>query len=127
MNQSTPTPTVVTNSFTKFLSEHRNGGLEKECGTAIQQLVAACADTGKPASLWLKLTVSPSGNAYVVADKLELKLPQVPSEQSIFYATDQNTLSRINPRQKEFELREVERPEVVVRELPTAAAAQAVS
>lgn len=106
------------NAFTRLLSEFRDGQSIAELSEALQACVAAARDTGKVAELKYTVKFTPSGNAIVVTDKVDIKLPVVDRDQAIFFPTEQNTLQRDNPAQKTLDLRTVEKPpEQALRQL----------
>jgi hypothetical protein len=104
------------NSFSSLLAEFRDGESLNELSEKLQMLVAAVRDTDKPGKLIYTLIVKPSGNAQVVTDKIDLKAPEAPREAAIFFATDECTLQRDNPNQRQLALREVQKPEPEIRE-----------
>jgi len=112
----------IGNAFGRLLSEFRAGASLSELSEAMQACIAAVKESGKAAELKYVVKFTPSGNAIVVTDKVDRKLPGLEREQSIFFATEDNMLCRNNPAQKEFNLREVEKPVVEVREVAKAAA-----
>lgn len=105
------------NAFGRLMSEFRGGRSLTDLAEALQQCVAAVKDTGKPAVLRYSMTITPTGNAVSVTDKVEVKLPAPEREQSIFFPTGENTLSRKDPAQRELELRELAPPRVEAREV----------
>lgn len=116
-NQSEPT---VSNAFARFLSELRDGEPLTELTKAMQQCVAAARDTTKAATMTLKVTFVPSGDAVAVSYEVNTKLPMEKMRPAVFFANENNTLQRNNPAQRQLELKEVEKPEV--RELKTVSA-----
>ena len=95
--------------FGAFLHEQRNGLLHAELSDGLHDLLAAVRDVGKGGTLTLTVRVKPAGSdatTVIVADDLKVKLPQGDRGESIFYITDDNNLSREDPRQQKFELRE---------------------
>lgn len=113
-------PTVVCNAFGRLLSEFRNGASQVELSEAMQECIKIVKETGKAAKLRFELTFTPSNNAVVVTDKIERKLPQPDREGAIFFPTEENTLSRSDPAQRELELRTVPIPEQQVRSVAAA-------
>jgi hypothetical protein len=115
----------IGNAFGRLLSEFRRGASLAELSEAMQMCIAAVKDTGKAAELKYVVKFTPSGNAIVVTDKVDKKLPGLEREQSIFFATQDNMLTRSDPGQRELELREVEKPAVMVHEVESRAAVAA--
>ncbi len=116
--------TTPSNAFSRLLSEFRNGESLNELSEKLQELVGAVRDTGKPGKLVYTLIVKPSGNAHVVTDLITGKIPEMPRDASIFFATEECTLQRDDPDQKKLDLREVERPAAEVREVQRTAIAK---
>lgn len=110
----------LNNFFVKLLQEFREGESIAELSENLQALVSAVRETQKKGKLIYTIEVSPQGDAVVVGDKIQLKAPEMPRDASIFFATEENTLQRDNPNQRQFDLREVKRPEAEVRELKQA-------
>lgn len=104
--------------FADILREIRRGDLHDELGYAMQELVAACQETGKKGVLTLKLTVEPDGYVLVIADDYDGKPPKPARASSIFYADDNANLVRNDPRQQSLGLREVDKStgEITTRE-----------
>ena len=104
------------NSYEQTLREMRHGRSLAELSEQLALLVAAVRDTGKAGSLTYKLTVKPASAGDVVTVQLEDDVkPLIPKPargNSIFYANENNTLQRTDPRQREFDIREVPKPEM---------------
>jgi hypothetical protein len=121
MDKANETVTTPSNAFSHLLSEFNEGQSLTELTEAMQKCVGAANDTGKVSQLRYTIKFTPSGNAIVVTDKIELKLPEVERTQAIFFPTEQNTLQRDNPAQRSLDLRTVEKPEPAeVREVRAA-------
>jgi hypothetical protein len=111
------------NSFGLLMSQFRNGGSGAELSEKLQELTRAVQQTGKTGSLTYKIIVKPmTGGAFVVTDQIAAKIPEAPRDAAVFYATEQGVLQREDPNQRKLDLREVNRPEPEVRELPRLAA-----
>jgi len=109
------------NSYEQTLREMRHGRSLAELSEELARLVAAVRDTGKAGSLTYKLTVKPASAGESITVQLEDEVvPKVPKPArgvSIFFANDDNQLQRTDPRQREFDIREVPKtatPEPVV-------------
>lgn len=104
------------NSYEQTLREMRHGRSLQELSEQLALLVAAVRDTGKGGSLTYKITVKPASAGDVVTVQLEDDVkPNIPKPargNSIFYANENNTLQRTDPRQREFDIREVPKPEM---------------
>lgn len=100
--------------FAAFLHEQRNGALHADLSDGLNELLAAVREHGKPGSLTLTIKVKPASSGaadtVIVADDLKIKAPEGDRGASIFFLTDHNNLSRTDPRQQSFELREAPAP-----------------
>jgi|SRR5215469_7544112 len=98
-----------TRPFADVLLELSKGRVHNDASFALQDLVAAVADTGKKGSLSLVITVTPSkadGQVEVTAE-VKTKPPTPKPATSLFFVTDDHNLSRENPEQPHLPLREV--------------------
>jgi hypothetical protein len=112
------------NAFTHLLSQFRSGASLAELSERLQRLVAAVRETGQKGKLIYTLTIKPAatGNqALLVVDAIETKEPKLERDQAVFFATEENTLQRDNPQQRNLDLRTVERPVSEIREVGRAA------
>ena len=99
------------NAFSNLLSQFRDGESLHELSDKLALLVEAVRSTGKPGKLSYTLILKPSGDAVVVTDdEVKLKIPTAPREAAIFFVTEEATLVRDNPNQRQLELREVKKP-----------------
>jgi len=111
MNQSTEEIKTPSNDFSALLSQFRDGESLHELSDKLSKLVQAVRETGKPGKMTYTLIVKPSGDAVVVTDEEpKLKMPAVQREAAIFFVTEEATLVRHNPNQRQLELREVQKP-----------------
>jgi len=104
-------PTPPSNAFDLTLRGLRGGAALAEASDELTKLVAAVRHTGKKGRLTLAIDVEPAsaGDSVVLQlrDDLTVKMPRLPKGGSIFFAAEDGTLQRSDPRQKEFQLREV--------------------
>lgn len=101
------------NTFVVTFANVRNGALIDELSLKMADLVGAVRETGKPGSLLVEFKVRPgmlrgNTNAVIIQDKTTLKLPEAEKVESLFFATEQNTLQRTDPNQPEFNLKSVD-------------------
>lgn len=100
--------------FADWLREQSGGDTHEELGESLHDLIARVRDTGKGGTLTLTVSVKPLKddlNVLIVTDEIKLKLPEHDRKGSMFYADDNNNLTRSDPRQLSFEsLREVPNP-----------------
>lgn len=127
MSKQSDNPPIINNNFTRVLSDFRNGQSISELSESLQKAVAAARDTGKKAKLVYSITIVPGGSedgAMAITDEIKMKLPEPVRKSAIFYASDDNVLSRNNPNQKELKFTEVEKPQQEVVDLAAKSAAQ---
>jgi len=116
----------VSNAFTRLLSEFRNGATAGELSEAMQVCVASARETGKASEIKFTMKFTPRGEAIIVSDKIEKKLPTQEREGNVFFPTEDNNLIRNNPAQRNFSFetaKTIEAPQAPVKELPPQAPA----
>lgn len=104
---------VINNTFNEVLVGLRKGEVLTELSHAMQEAIQSVKEHGKSATVILKLEIAAAnGDASQVSvtEDISTKLPKPPKQNSIFFTTDQNTLSRRDPNQQEMVLQEVQRP-----------------
>lgn len=112
---------VMSNGFAQTLQNLRSGYAANELSEKLQELVAGVRLTGRAGELTLKVKVKPASQgdttALMVSDEINVRMPKVKNAETIFFAGDNNTLLRNDPRQKELALRAIEAPVVNTVEL----------
>ncbi len=95
--------------FLDLLREHRTGITHDLLSDALQELVAAVTQEGKAGKLVLTIGVKPMGrgDGLEVSAAIECKPPKETPGVAIFFATPENSLVRVDPRQQAMELREI--------------------
>lgn len=96
--------------FFDVIRDLRRGMLLDECSDAMQEVVKAVDETGKPAKLTLEITVKPAarvGGAVNVSDKVTVKLPALPNGETIMFMTPENNIVANDPKQQQLELKSV--------------------
>lgn len=90
--------------FSEFLIAQRRGDLQAELGQALADLVDAVETHRKKGTLTLTLTLEPQGkgNALSVIDDVTIKPPRAERDGSIWFADQDGSLSRTDPRQQSF-------------------------
>lgn len=98
-----------TRPFYDFLREHRNGITHDELADALNELVAAVTEENKAGSLTFTVSIKPMGKSdgLEVSAEIKVKPPKKTAGVSIFFATPENNLVRVDPRQQSMELREI--------------------
>jgi hypothetical protein len=102
----------IKNSFISTLNELRSGRGVNELSERLAELVGAVKETGKAGTLTLQLKIAPAIAGDVsqlfVSDVIKLAVPQPMRSATLFYPSEENTLLRRDPNQRELELRSVE-------------------
>lgn len=101
--------------FADFLLDHRHGYLASELSSALNDLIVGVHENKKSGTLTLTLKVKPgvkgSTRSMIVADEIKLSLPKPEAGEALYYATDDGNLTREDPDQQKFNLRDVSAPE----------------
>lgn len=93
------------------LTDMRDGAVLMDCNEKFSQMVAAVLETGKGGEIKLTIKVKPSkvsmkNNEGVIEVELEhaitTKVPELPVGKAVFFVTDDQRLSRNNPKQEEM-------------------------
>lgn len=85
------------------LSILRKGKLVTEAQEKLHALVKACSETGKKGKLVITVTVGAAEDSTVaLTGKVSSQLPEPASASTIFYADDNGSLYREDPRQPEL-------------------------
>lgn len=102
---------VISNAFSKTLQEVRSGYALGEASEKLTELVAAVRATGRQGELVLRLRVKPASRGetvtLMVEDECTLRMPKTDRPQTVFFASEENFLQRVDPRQKEMEFKTV--------------------
>lgn len=91
----------------------RKGQFLVDCGEALREVKQYVDETRKPGKLVIELTVKPAGKGqgvYVLADKVEAKLPKRTQGETIMFGTPEDNFVCDNPDQGALPLREVPAP-----------------
>lgn len=110
--------------FINTLADVRAGGVIDDLDDILADVVQAVRNTGKTGELTLKLTIKPASKGdictlFVDAD-IKTKLPRLDKGSTVFFADDDNSLTRRDPRQSEIPLRAIDDPKEPIRNLETA-------
>lgn len=89
-------------NLTEILSTQRKGKCLIEAQEKFQELVQRCIDTGKKGKFTLVLTVAAADSTVVLNDKITTNNPEPDKIGTTFYADDDGSLHREDPRQPEF-------------------------
>lgn len=88
--------------FMAALAELRQGGALADADKALLELVGQIKATSKGGSISLTISIAPAknkGNVLFVDDQVKVVTPKPDREQTIFFAGEDNRLSRRDPRQ----------------------------
>jgi hypothetical protein len=84
----------------------REGATMLELESALREVIASVKACGKPGKITLTLTARPmkgaEPNMIFLADDLKVSLPKLDRTATFFFATENNGLSRRDPRQPEL-------------------------
>lgn len=107
--------------FFETLRELRGGKTQDELADALNKVVAAVRDTGKPGRLTLAITVTPASKGDVstvfLTDAVTVKAPELDRPATLFFATVENNLQRQDPNQRALDLRSVSSDDRTVDDL----------
>lgn len=96
--------------ITDILREIRKGRPVEEATYALADVVKAVDETGKPGVVTITLTVKPAkhgGPEKILQCDVKAKKPRADIAPAIFFSDEEGDLFRIDPRQEEMELSEV--------------------
>lgn len=92
--------------FVATLAMLRDGALMSELDAALAGLVEVVKTSDKGGKLVLTLDITPSKKGrqmLFVGDTVVIKPPKIERDETLVFATDDNTLSRRDPRQPELQ------------------------
>lgn len=96
------------NAFLSTFADLEKGKAASDISDALTELVAACKDVGKKGELSIKLTLRPGGDDTVrFAVEFNAKTPKRDRKETTFFVTEDNQLTRDNPKQAEIEFNAV--------------------
>lgn len=104
--------------FTDFLLQVNRGSLAEQLAVALRDVVAAIEDADSAGhkspsgTITLKLNIKKDEDRMEVRPDVTVKVPKKVLQKSIFYATPDNGLTRVDPRQKEMDLKIIDGPTV---------------
>ena len=110
---------TATRPFLETLRELRNGATMDDLSEQMAALVAAVRDSNKSGSLTLTIKLRPAtrndATTVLIDDDVVVKMPKAERAATIMFTTEDNSLSRDNPRQQKLNLRGVpdEKPETL--------------
>lgn len=101
--------------FFGLMQVHRHGEMQNDLSAALRDITQAAQLMGKPAKMTVTIVVKPAAQikgAVLIEDDIKVTLPKPERENSIFYATEDGTLLREDPKQMKLQLRVIEAPAV---------------
>jgi hypothetical protein len=109
-----PEPDRPIRPFAEALQQLAGGRTHTDLSTALNELVQAVVDTGKPGTLTFTLKIKPASHlatdAVAVTDSIAVKTPAPERQGSLFFVDRHSNLTRQNPQQPELPLRQVPTP-----------------
>lgn len=91
--------------FSQQVDMIEGGALDRDLGTAIQEVVQAVSATRMMGTIKLELKVKPEGSDQVLIEsKIDTKPPKLPRGKSILFITRDFQLIDVDPSQLEMEL-----------------------
>ena len=96
--------------ITDILREIRKGRPVEEATIALNDVVRAVDETGKPGSVTITLKISPAkhgGPEKTLTAEIKAKKPIAEIAPAVFFSDAEGDLFRFDPRQEEMELAEV--------------------
>lgn len=90
-------------SFTRVISDVRDGQLLEQCSNEFAQLIESVQETGKSGAFTLTLKVRPNGErAVAISSAIKTSVPKPSIGEAMFFTQDGN-LFRRDPRQTDIE------------------------
>lgn len=91
---------AIQRDFQDILTDLDDGKVHQQLGEQLATLVRAVVATAKQGKLVLDLTIKPDGSrTFLAVAKVKTTLPQGATDATRFYATDEGTLTRSDPKQ----------------------------
>jgi len=97
--------------FNHVVGQLLNGHTQNELSEHLGDCVAAVRDTGKQATLTLKLTIKPVGRntgQYEIRDQITHNKPQHDKGMTLLFGTPDDNLQRTDPNQMDLQLKSVD-------------------
>lgn len=109
-------------TFTDHLKDLRGGQADIDAAACLAEVIQAVRETGRAGSLLIEIKLKPvtqnDGSQLIVEDVIKVKKPMPQRGNTVLFTTEDNTLSRKDPRQPELSgLRDVTK----IAEFPTTA------
>ena len=93
------------------LNQLLHGATSEELSEKLSNCVEAVRNTGKQATLTIKLTIKPIGQGtgqYEIRDKITETIPELDRGMTLMFGTPEGNLEREDPRQKSLKLKSVD-------------------
>ena len=109
----------LSNGFALLLANQRDGDCLRDASEKLTELVQKMRERLRPGSITLKITISPANGAKVVTitDEITVKMPKEDKEATLMFTSEDGSLTRKNPDQKELVLREVPKTDAPLKEV----------
>jgi hypothetical protein len=89
------------------------------CADMLAETVKAVEDTGKAGKLVITLSLTKSNGALAIVSNVTNKVPEPKADADLLWATVEGNLTQQNPNQRSLDLRGVDAPARVVRDVDT--------
>lgn len=93
--------------FEQILRDLGRGDTLNDLTDNLAELTAAVVEHEKSGELSLKLKLKPNGGTVIVTAEIKTTIPRPTRGSTLFFATSGGDLTRNDPRQEEFALRDV--------------------
>lgn len=94
-------------TFHTFLEEFAHGAVNRRLSARLQELVAACNETGEKGKLAISISVSAKGGMAQVAISVKTSKPEGALPADMFFTGKDGTLHTEDPRQRKLPFKSV--------------------
>ena len=120
MNDHTEIETPPSNAFARLLQEQRAGDCLTDASEKLQDLILKVRERLGAGEIIIKLKLTPAAKGIItITDDVTVKLPKEDKDATLFWTTEDGTLTRNDPDQPELILRQVKSPNQPLREVPS--------
>jgi hypothetical protein len=86
-------------TFTSVLGQLDDGKVAEELTRQLREVVRACEASKQNGAINLKLTIKPEGRQFIIDSKITPTVPAVKPELSMFFADEDGSLRKDDPKQ----------------------------
>jgi hypothetical protein len=107
------------NAFAMLLRDQRDGDCLAEASDKLNELVQNIRERMRPGKMTVTFIFTPAAGATIVTitDEIKVTQPKEEKEATTMFTTEDGTLVRNNPAQRELTLREVKSPAQPLKEI----------